>query len=113
MARIRQNNIFSRLPAASKKEAFQVLEKGRGFKIERIVSRGQATPENKWLSQKRAEWVIVLKGRARLLFKEKNKQFYLKSGDYFFIPPHARHRVAWTCPKEKTIWLAVHLGEKE
>jgi cupin 2 domain-containing protein len=109
MAKLKLSNIFSALPAVHKKEVFQVLGRGRHFKIERIVSCGQATPKNKWLFQKSAEWVIVLRGRARLSFEEKNKKFYLRSGDYLFILPHTRHRVDWTHPKQKTIWLAVHL----
>jgi cupin 2 domain-containing protein len=26
------------------------------------------------------------------------------------IPPHARHRVAWTDSQEPTVWLALHHG---
>jgi cupin 2 domain-containing protein len=29
------------------------------------------------------------------------------------IPAHARHRVAWTDPKEKTIWLAIHFSNPQ
>ena len=101
-------NIFSGLPAAKKREDFKVLLKGKGLKIERIVSRGQATPEGKWLCSKAAEWVIVLRGRARLLFKESCKKLDLKTGDYVFIPGHTCHRVDWTHPRKKTVWLAIH-----
>ncbi len=31
----------------------------------------------------------------------------LKPGDWVDIPAHARHRVEWTDPNEKTMWLAV------
>jgi cupin 2 domain-containing protein len=32
----------------------------------------------------------------------------LRPGDYVEIPPHVRHRVAWTESDAPTIWLAVH-----
>jgi len=110
MAKVKIRNIFANFPAAAKKEAFSVLAKGRNFKIERIVSCGQATPKNKWLCQKQAEWAIVLKGRARLLFKHDKRKISLKAGDYLFIPANTPHRIDWTSRKQKTIWLAIHLA---
>ncbi|MBI4711005.1 MAG: cupin domain-containing protein [Candidatus Omnitrophica bacterium] len=107
---MKSRNIFSRLPAAGKQEAFETLAKGKGFKIERIVSRGQATPGGKWLCSKAAEWVIVLRGSARILFKGSLEKSHLKAGDYVFIPAGTHHRVEWTHPKQKTVWLAVHVG---
>lgn len=83
--------------------------KGRGLKIERIVSCGQTTPEGRWLCSKTAEWVAVLKGRARLSFKKTQGKFDLKTGDYMFIPAKTYHRVDWTHSKQKTVWLAVHI----
>ena len=109
MPKIKIGNIFLNLPAADKKEAFSVLAKGRNFKIERIVSCGQATPKDKWLSEKQAEWAMVLKGRARLLFKQGKRKISMKSGDYLFIPANTPHRIVWTSRKQKTIWLAIHL----
>ena len=104
----KNRNIFSGLPAARKREAFHVLQKGKGFKIERIVSRGQATPEGKWLSSKADEWVIVLRGRTRLRFKDAREKLSLKAGDHAFIPAHTYHRVDWTHPRQQTVWLTVH-----
>jgi cupin 2 domain-containing protein len=77
--------------------------------MERIVSRGQATPRGKWLCSKTGEWVMVLRGHARLFFERERKGQSLKAGDYLFIPARTRHRVEWTHPKRKTVWLAVHL----
>jgi cupin 2 domain-containing protein len=107
MLKIKINNIFDNLPASRKREAFRVLARGRYFRIERIVSCGQATPKNKWLCERTAEWVIVLKGRARLLFEGNKRKIYLKPGDYVFIPSGERHRVDWTHPRQKTVWLAL------
>jgi cupin 2 domain-containing protein len=102
-------NIFSNLPDAKKKEAFKALFKGKNLKIERIVSKGQVTPEGIWLKEKTAEWVILLKGKAKLLFKNNKNTFILNPGDYIYIPRNTSHRVTWTHLKQKTVWLAVHL----
>ena len=32
----------------------------------------------------------------------------LRPGDYLLIPAHCRHRVEWTDPEQKTVWLALH-----
>jgi cupin 2 domain-containing protein len=32
----------------------------------------------------------------------------LKPGDYLNLPAHRKHKVVWTDPDEKTIWLALH-----
>ena len=52
--------------------------------------------------------MLVLSGSAGLLFEGEDEPRVLRRGDYVFIPARARHRVAWTDPKQPTIWLAVH-----
>jgi cupin 2 domain-containing protein len=107
--KIKNHNVFCRLPPVKKRESFRTLLKTRGVKIERIVSRGQATSPGKWLCSKTGEWVMVLRGDARLLFEGERKSQNLKAGDYVWIPAKTRHRVEWTHPKRKTVWLAVHV----
>lgn len=113
MEKIKIHNLFSGLPVAKKGEVFQILMKGKGLKIERIVSCGQTTPEGRWLCSKKAEWVTLLKGRARLSFKKNQEKVNLEVGDYVFIPARTCHRVDWTHPKQKTVWLAVHIASKK
>ena len=72
---------------------------------------GQASPLGFWYDQPHAEWVVVLRGEARLAFEDDAESFLLKPGDFVDIAPHRRHRVEWTHPTELTIWLAVHHGE--
>jgi len=110
MLSIKKKNIFVKLPAAKAKEAFDTLYEGRNVKVERIVSCGQKTPENVWLSERKAEWVMVLQGKARLEFRSPHKEIELKAGDHVLIPADTPHRVAWTHPQRKTVWLAVHAG---
>jgi cupin 2 domain-containing protein len=35
----------------------------------------------------------------------------MKPGDWLNIPARRRHRVEWTMPEVKTIWLAVFYGD--
>lgn len=90
------------------KELLQTLLSARSLKIERIVSSGQATKEGKWLRGKRNEWVILVKGAARLRFFKNNRVLKLKTGSHVLIPANTLHRVDWTDPCQKTIWLTVH-----
>ena len=102
-------NLFADIsgPGAGE-EAFSEILARPGFKIERIVSRGQASPPGFWYDQAWNEWVIVLKGTAALRFEDEPAGRTLGAGDYVFIPARKRHRVEWTDPKQPTVWLAVH-----
>ncbi len=101
-------NLFADLAASRDAEQFTDLLATSGLRLERIVSLGQATPPGEWLDQDRAEWVILLRGAARLSFEGENDVRELKPGDYVTLPAHCRHRVEWTTPDEPTIWLALH-----
>ena len=98
---------ISALPARLPEELVETLAAGKHVRIERIVSTGQASPEGFWYDQEEIEWVVVLKGEAKLLFEGDAQPIHLKPGDHVTIPAHRRHRVEWTTPKEPTVWLAV------
>ncbi|HWL52364.1 MAG TPA: cupin domain-containing protein [Chthoniobacteraceae bacterium] len=100
------NNLFDSLPKDLGAEIFEEIIRSSTVRIERIISKGHASPESGWYDQEEHEWVVVLKGRARLEFEE-GAVHELLVGDYVNIPAHARHKVAWTTPDEPTIWLAV------
>lgn len=102
-------NIFDEIPANLSQEFFQTLAEGNNVRIERIVSEGQATADGEWLVQELDEWVILLSGGAGLLFEDEPSPRVLKPGDYAMIPAGCRHRVEWTAPDQKTVWLAVHV----
>jgi cupin 2 domain-containing protein len=89
----------------------QVLADSPVIRIERIVSHGHASPPDFWYDQDEAEWLIILKGAARLRFEGNALPMEMKIGDFVNIPAHKRHRVEWTTSEEPTIWLAVHYGE--
>jgi len=91
-----------------KVEVFEILLKTTYFQLERIISSGQATPPGEWYEQDTNEWVILLSGRAGLLFEGEKEVFEMYPGDYVHIRAHQRHRVEWTNSETKTIWLAFH-----
>jgi len=102
-------NLFSDLAAELPDELVETLAWGEYIRIERIVSHGQASPPGFWYDQDQHEWVIVVKGAARLRFED--QAIEMKPGDFVNIPAHKKHRVDWTTPDEPTIWLAVHYGD--
>ncbi len=102
-------NLFSDLPPDLPTEVFATLLDSANVRIERIVSHGHASPDGFWYDQNEHEWVIVLKGAARLRFED--DVIELTAGDFVNIPAHRRHRVEWTTPNEPTIWLAVFYAE--
>ena len=104
-------NLFAGLPAGLSEELFTTLLDAAEVRIERIVSHGHSSPEEFWYDQGRHEWVVVLKGAARLLFEDEAVE--MKAGDFVNIPAHRKHRVDWTTPDEPTIWLAVFYGDGE
>ena len=101
------NNIFEKIPADLHSEVFDSLVEANGVRIERIVSRGHASPESGWYDQNRDEWVMLLRGKAIIAFADK-PSITLREGDYVIIKAHEEHRVEWTDPGVETIWLAVH-----
>jgi cupin 2 domain-containing protein len=94
----------SPLPA----EVCETLAQSPHVRIELIVSQGHTSPAHGWYDQEQAEWVLLLKGAARLEFEDSTLE--LSPGDYVNLPAHRKHRVAWTTPDERTIWLAVFYG---
>lgn len=100
-------HIFNILPDDLSEEVFEDLIKTKHLKIERIISKGQTSPEDFWYDQQQNEWLIVLKGSAIIAF-ENQENVTLKQGDYLNIKAHQKHRVHWTKPDTETIWLAIH-----
>lgn len=101
-------NLFADMPAGSPVELFETLLSAGGVRIERIVSHGHNSPPAFWYNQPECEWVILLRGAARVLFEGDEKAVELRPGDWVNIPAFRRHRIEWTDPTTPTVWLAVH-----
>lgn len=96
------------IPVELPEEIFATICLSDNVKIERIVSRGHASPEGFWYDQEKNEFVLIVQGSAGLKVENERDLVVLKTGDYLNIGAHVKHRVEWTDPACDTIWLAVH-----
>ncbi len=103
------SNLFAEIPSSLREELVETLTATNAVRIERIVSLGHTSPEGFWYDQDTDEFVVLLKGAARLKFEDDTIE--MRPGDYVEIPAHRKHRVEWTTPNEPTVWLAVHYGK--
>ena len=110
---VNTTNLFDGIPDELPEELFTTLLAADGLRIERIVSQGHASPPGFWYDQDENEWVVVLEGSAGIQFEGAGEPLELRRGSCLNIPAHTRHRVAWTDPKEKTIWLAIHFSNPQ
>ncbi len=102
-----KNNLFSLPDTITDDEVFEALLPDRGILIERIISRGHCSPIDFWYEQKRDEWVVLLQGRAGILWME-GEINHLNEGEWLLIPAGKKHRVEYTSSEPPCIWLAVH-----
>jgi len=102
------SNLFTHTAVRPSEEFTHSLLQTTSFRLEQIVSNGSCTPAGDWYDQASDEWVIVLKGKARLRFEHPDAEIELAPGDHVNIGAHRRHRVEWTTPDETTVWLALH-----
>lgn len=82
-------------------EMAEILHEDTTARVERIVSTGQASG---WYNQAEAEYAAVLQGEARLEYED-GRLLHLKAGEGVFVPPHQKHRVAFTSAQPPCIWL--------
>ncbi len=106
-------NILRDIPEALPNEISHTLLATDSIRIERIVSRGHASPEGFWYDQQEGEWVIVLQGAAGLRLEGTTEEIIMHPGDYLHIRPRLRHRVEWTAEDRDTIWLAIYYKVSE
>ncbi|CCN69495.1 cupin domain-containing protein [Vibrio nigripulchritudo] len=99
-------NLFDNIPSQLPEEIFEDLVKTGNIRIERILSKGQSSPESGWYDQEESEWILVLSGYGVIEFED-GESVTLHKGDYLNIPAHQKHKVAETSPNETTVWLAI------
>lgn len=103
-----KKSLLRNIPRSLPEELIEVLCQSGGMWVERIVSRGQHSPADFWYDQDDNEFVVLIKGRARLRVEGRAEPVGMEPGDYLEIKAHVRHRVEWTPPDEDTVWLAVY-----
>ena len=97
---IEKYNIFKEIPVDKSEEKFFEI-----FKIEKIVSNGQKSPDNFWYEQEKSEYILLLSGYAILEFEDFEIELF--KGDCLNIEAFKKHRVKFTSLDEPTIWFAV------
>jgi cupin 2 domain-containing protein len=102
-----QHNLLSGPCPPEGSERSEVLASGNGWRLERIHSCLASSPEGFWYDQPELEWVLVLRGSARLQFADEPQVRDLCVGDSLLITPQRRHRVVATDPAPGTLWLAL------
>lgn len=107
-AALRRGSLFAPPAAPAAGEVFEPLLSGGGFRVERIISAGQATRPGEWYDQEADEWVVLLSGSATLRFENPDGTLDLVPGDWVLIPARRRHRVERTAADRETVWLALH-----
>lgn len=100
-------NLLKNIPQDLPAERFETLVETDCVRIERILSKGHASPAAGWYDQDRSEWVMLVRGAARIAFED-GREVQMTAGDWLEIPAHQKHRVAWTDPDQPTVWVAVH-----
>ena len=95
-------NLFAHPAAPPHGEHFEELARLGPTRIERIVSSAQPDPD--LYDQPQDEWVVLLRGEARLELA--GTEISLTAGDTLLIPSHTPHRVLMT--SAGALWLAVH-----
>ena len=112
-AEVKAGSLVTGLPSPPlAEELTETLCERPGLRIERIVSTGQVSPDGQWYDQDSDEWVLLVKGSARLRLEGEAHDRELSEGDFVFLPAHCRHRVAWTQREPPTVWLAIHMFTK-
>jgi len=100
-------NLLKNIPTNLPKELFETLVKNDHINIERIISKGHTSPEEGWYDQGKNEFVLLLKGAARLEFED-GRVVSIGVGDWLEILARVKHRIVWTEPEGETVWVAVH-----
>ncbi len=96
-------NVFENIGPSDKEIIEKLIEK-ENIRIERIASFSDRSENGFYYDQDEYEFVLLLKGRAKLLFEGRGT-VELKAGDWLVIEPHERHRVEYT--SKDALWLCV------
>ena len=108
-----KHSLLQNIPESLPEELVEVLFTSDSVRIERIVSKGHASPEGFWYNQVENEFVLLVKGRAGLSVEGQEEEIVLEEGDCLELKAHVKHRVNWTDPDQETVWLAVSYSNLE
>ncbi len=70
--KIQIENFYSGFKTNPLLENYTDVLNGNKFRLEKIISKGYKTPKTKWLSESVDEFVLLLKGKAEILFEDRS-----------------------------------------
>jgi hypothetical protein len=88
-------------------EVVETLVRAADVRIERIISHGHASPADFWYDQPQHEWVIVLKGAARLQFEDSLVEWRWATSSIFPPPQKASFGLDDARRTDRVAWGAV------
>lgn len=103
----RLDNLLAHPVPAAGAEAVLDLQRGEGWRLQLIHSCDHSSPDGFWYDQDEHEWLLVLRGSARLRLREPEEECDLSVGDVLVLSPHRPHRVDRTDPSPGTLWLTL------
>lgn len=105
-------NFFEDIPDSETSEVIEgIAEFGPGkVRIERIISGGHPSEKGFWYEQQEDEWVMLIRGEARLLIEGQESALEMKEGDHINLPAKLKHRV--DSVSQDALWLAVHVERR-
>jgi cupin 2 domain-containing protein len=105
--RLRSDNLLAHPVPSAGSEAVLDLQRGEGWRLQLIHSCDHSSPAGFWYDQDEHEWLLLLRGSARLRLRDPEEERDLSVGDVLVLPPHRRHRVERTDPEPGTLWLTL------
>lgn len=105
MTEVRTGSLWDEAGLDPDRECFDPLAVGEGWRLERIVSHGCASPDGDWYDPSEDEWVLLARGQATLEFDD-GSLLDLEAGHWVVLPAHTRHRVARV--SDDAVWVALH-----
>ena len=106
-------NLLTRPLPPQGQEQQHLLHAGSNWRLELILSCAASSPEGFWYDQDDHEWIVLIKGSARMQLKDPDAWVDLSVGDQLHLAPHRLHRVERTDPHPGTIWLALFWNEQK
>ncbi|WP_162795632.1 hypothetical protein [Nonomuraea lactucae] len=98
---MRTQNIFGKRDSA----LVDVLVENRHIKIERIIAKGQVSPDGVVCEQPAFDALILLRGELTLEYENEAGKVSLKPGDVITTEPGQANRVDHTSRAGETVWV--------
>lgn len=101
------DNLLRSVAPPPGQELKQIIHEGLHWRLELIISSSASSKDGFWYDQEEHEWILILRGSARINLKKPDVLVDLSVGDHLYLHSHRLHRVERTDPEPGTTWLAL------